>query len=330
MYASASIRDDIRYGYAVGRVRVLDGRLLSRGTFERLLDAPDLREQKRVLADTHVGRYLEGVESANDVERALDASLGDLYDDFLDSAGLPTAVVEYFRIPNDYANLRVTLKARALGRTAAGTLSALGSVPPEAFTGDGTALPKTLRDVLTQWDGDDDAPAADDVEVAVDRALFSALAAAARASKVRLLTDLTELRINLANARLLIRSRAKSLTPAEVLSRLIPDGSRALEALAATAPRMSAEELATAIARTRAVVGMSEEDLADIERFDVAADTLVAGRMEGARRAPGGAEPVLAYVLRREAEVLLLRTAVAGRLSGLDREIIRARVKERI
>ena len=75
--ATTRIRDDVRYGYAVGRVRVLEGRLLQRPTFERLLDAPDLREQKRILAETHVGRYLESVESAEDVERGLAYQVGD-------------------------------------------------------------------------------------------------------------------------------------------------------------------------------------------------------------------------------------------------------------
>ena len=96
MPAATRIRDDIRYGYAVGRVRVLEGKLLSRGTFERLLDAADLREQKRVLAETHVGRYLESAETAADVERALEASLADLYDEFLARADLPASVVTYF------------------------------------------------------------------------------------------------------------------------------------------------------------------------------------------------------------------------------------------
>ena len=151
MSATVRIRDDIRYGYAVGRVRVLDGRLLSRTTFERLLDAPDLREQKRILAETHVGRYLEGAETAGEVERALDASLADLYDEFLLHADLPAAVVAYFRLPYDYANLRAALKARVLG-IAAGELSALGSAPPEAFASDGSGLPEEMRELLVRWD----------------------------------------------------------------------------------------------------------------------------------------------------------------------------------
>lgn len=330
MAATTRIRDDIRYGFAVGRVRVLEGRLLSRATFERLLDAPDLREQKRILAETHVGRYLEGVETADEVERALNASLADLYEEFLERADLPAAVVAFFQVPHDYANLRSALKARVLGVSAESMLTPLGSVPPEAFGGDGAMLPEAMRDLLTTWDGAEEPPALDDLEALADRAMFAALAEAARASKVRFLRDLATLRINLANARLLIRARAKSLTPAEVQARLVEGGARALEALISAVSRMSAAELAVAIVDTRVLGRMSEADLTDIERFDVMADALVAERMLAARHAPGGAEPVLAYVLGREAEVLLLRTAVVGRLAGLDRESVRTRLKERI
>lgn len=323
------IRDDIRYGYAVGRVRVLEGRLLARSTFERLLDAPDLREQKRILAETHVGRYLEGAETATHVERALDASLADLYEEFLERADLPPAVVSFFRLPHDYANLRSALKARVLG-VETGEMSPLGSVPSEAFAGDGTGLPDELRDLLTMWDGAEEPPDLDDVETVVDHAMFSALSAAARTSKVRFLRDLATLRIDLANVRLLVRARAKGLRAFDVESRLVPGGSDVLAALASGIQTMSSADLATALAGTRLLGRATEADLSDVERFDMMADSLLAEKMQEARHAPGGAEPVLAYVLGREAEALLLRTAVVGRLAGLDPESVRARLKERI
>ena len=329
MYGMPGIRDDIRYGYAVGRVRVLGSRMLSRATFERLLDAPDLREQKRVLAETHVGRYLEGAETAADVEQALAASLTDLYDEFLLRAGLPDAVVTFFRLPHDYGNLRAALKARLLGMEAS-ELSPLGSLPADAYSGDGASLPEELRGLLTMYDEAEEAPALDDVEAGIDRAMFGALAAAAKASKVPFLRELATLRIDLANARLLIRARAKGLRPAAVGARIIPGGSKKLAAIADDLSGMAAADLADAILKTRALGRAHEADLVDVERFDMMADSLVAERMLAARRAPGGAEPVLAYVLGREAETMLLRTAVVGRLAGLDRESVRARLKERI
>lgn len=330
MAYATHIRDDIRYGFAVGRVRVLEGRLLPRATFERLLDAPDLTEQKRILAETHVGRYLESAESAEGVERALEASLADLYDEFLEQADLPAAVVRYFQLPHDFANLRAAVKARVLGIPQGGLLSGLGSIPAESFLTSGSELPEPFDELLTAWDGAEEPPSLDDVEVAIDRALFGALSAAARESGVRFLYELTALRIDVANSRVLLRARAKSLPVAEVSHHLLDGGTRALVALGAGASRMSAEELAIAIVKTRALGRTTEDDLADLARFDLVSDALVAERTLAARRAPGGAEPVLAYVLAREAEVLALRALVVGRLAGLDRELVRSRLKGRL
>jgi V/A-type H+-transporting ATPase subunit C len=329
MPASTRIRDDIRYGYAVGRVRVLDGKLLSRATFERLLDAPDLKEQKRVLAETHVGRYLEGADSAEQVERALETSLADLYDDFLEGAALPAAVVRYFQIPHDFANLRAALKARVLGIPADGLLSGLGSVPADSFERAGE-LPDEFAELIGAWDEAEEAPALDGVELEVDRALFAALADAARESRVRFLRELTALRVDVANARVLLRARAKAMPAPEVTRRMLPGGTPALAALATGASKMTADELATAIVKTRALGRTTEDDFADLERFDLVGDSLVAERMLAARRAAGGAEPVLAYVLAREAEVLVLRALLVGRLSGLGAETVRARMRERL
>ncbi len=321
-----STRDDIRYGFAVGRVRVLQARLLSRSVYERLIDAPDFAEQRRVLSETAFGRYLEHAETAEDVERALEASLGDLYDEFLLEAGLPDAVVRYFRLPYDYRNLRTALKPRVLGMKAP-HLSALGAVEPAAFLGSGEDLPGDLGALLTAWDEADQAPSLAELETAVDRALFKALAAEAKRSRVTFLRELTVLRIDLAVIRVLLRANSKRVAPALVRESLPVGGTPALLGRAEDIGRMDAEELAEAIVAMRAVPGLEVSDLTDLERYDLVAAGLEAARMVSARMVPSGPEPVLAYVLAREAEVVALRIALVGRLSGLDRDAVRERLR---
>lgn len=321
-----SVRDDIRYGFAVGRVRVLQARLLSRSVYERLIDAPDFVEQQRVLSETAFGRYLEHAATAGDVERALDVSLGDLYDEFLLGAGLPEAVVRYFRLPYDYRNLRTALKTRVLDMMPPDP-SSLGTIDPAAFAGSGEGLPEEMGALFTAWDDDDDTPPLEEIETAVDRALFAALVAEAKRSRVPFLRELTELRIDLAVIRVLLRANSKRLAPAALERSLIEGGTPSLAALAGGAGRMDAEELAEAIIATHAVPGLDVADLTSLERYDLAAASLEAARMVEARMAPSGPEPVLAYVLGREAEVVALRVALVGRLVGLDRDAVRERLR---
>lgn len=326
MAGLTSTRDDIKYGFAVGRVRVLQAKLLSRSVYERLIDAPDFAEQRRVLSETAFGRYLEHAQTAEDVERALDASLGDLYGEFLLEAGLPEAVVRFFRLPYDYRNLRAALKSRVLG-AASPVLSALGTVEPSAFAGSGEELPAEMAAILTAWDEAEEQPLLADLETVVDHALFDALAGEAKRSRVAFLRELMTLRIDLATIRVLLRANAKRLPAAAVRAALIDGGTKRLRDLAAEVGRMDAEELAEAIIGTRAVAGLEIRDLLDLDRYDLVAAALEARRMASARMAPSGAEPVLAYVLARESEVVALRTVLVGRLVGLDREVVRERLR---
>lgn len=326
MAGLTSTRDDIKYGFAVGRVRVLQAKLLSRSVFERLIDAPDFAEQRRVLSETAFGRYLEHAQTAEDVERALDASLGDLYGEFLLEAGLPEAVVRFFRLPYDYRNLRAALKTRALG-VGPPALSALGTVELSAFSGAGEGLPGEMAAILTAWDEAEEQPLLADLEAEVDHALFEALAGEAKRSRVVFLRELITLRIDLATIRVLLRANAKRLPAAAVRAALIDGGTKRLRDLAAEVGRMDAEELAEAIIGARAVAGLEIRDLLDLDRYDLVAGALEAQRMASARMAPSGAEPVLAYVLAREGEVVALRTVLVGRLVGLDREAVRERLR---
>lgn len=274
MAGLTSTRDDIKYGFAVGRVRVLQAKLLSRSVFERLIDAPDFAEQRRVLSETAFGRYLEHAQTAEDVERALDASLGDLYGEFLLEAGLPEAVVRFFRLPYDYRNLRAALKTRVLG-VGSPALSALGTVESSAFSGSGEGLPGEMAAVLTAWDEAEEQPLLADLEAEVDHALFEALAGEAKRSRVVFLRELITLRIDLATIRVLLRANAKRLPAAAVRAALIDGGTKRLRDLAAGVGRMDAEELAEAIIGARAVAGLEIRDLLDLDRYD-----LVAGAFE--------------------------------------------------
>jgi vacuolar-type H+-ATPase subunit C/Vma6 len=201
-------RDSIRYGFAVGKVRVLETRVFGHGTYERLIDAGTFAEQRRILSDTVYGRYLEGAETAAAVERGLTRALDDFYG-FLDEASLPPAVVRFFRSRHDFANLKGALKARLLAIPAEGLLVELGTVPVEAFERDLAQLPAPLgplaEELLAVPQNSRDAEVREidlaDVDAAVDRAMFAELRVLARESRSAFLRGLAALQIDIANVR---------------------------------------------------------------------------------------------------------------------------------
>ena len=317
--------DSIRYGFAVGRVMVLRARLLGRAAYERLLDAPTLAEQRRVLSETHFGRFLEGAVTASDVERGVDESLRDLYQEFLDRAELPAPVVAYFRSPYDFGALKGALKARVLGAPPETAAVPLGTLAPEMFEAP-EAAPDPFGAAAREVLGADESLAADEVDAVVDRAMFSELTRLARASKVLFLVRLAAGEADAANAKVLLRCAIAGRTPAAARAALVPggkwDASRAADLV--TRP----EDLAEAVAIAGVLPGASASDMLDLANIDPMVDAAIAHLARDASRMPPGPEPVLAYVLARRAEAITVRSVLVGRMAGLPRDVIAGRLRE--
>jgi len=164
-------RDALRYGFAVGKVRVLETRMLDRAAFERLLDAPTLAEQRRVLSETVYGRYIEHAQTAEDLERGLDEALDGFYG-YLDEAALPHEVVSFFRVRYDFANLKATIKARLFDAPLEDMIVVHGTLPAESFAGALDELPEPYGALASDL-ADVDEP--EEIDVRVDAAMYQEL-----------------------------------------------------------------------------------------------------------------------------------------------------------
>jgi vacuolar-type H+-ATPase subunit C/Vma6 len=314
-----------KYGFATGRVMVLRTRLLGHAAYERLLDAPTFDDQRRVLTETRFGRFLDNVHSASDVEVAVEESLRDLYDDFLHHAGLPDSVVSFFETPYDFSALKSSLRSRLLGVRIAPASVTLGALPPEAFESP-DALPGALgavaREVLTAGSG----IGAEAIDAAVDAALYAELARLAKESRIGLLERLLARQADAANAKVLLRCAVAGRSADDARAMLVPGGT--WDARKAAAHVNSPAALAEAILHSRVLSAGAAGDLLDLERLDVVVDAATASLEREAARGPIGPEPVLAYVLQRCAEAVMVRAVLVGRLAGLPRDLVASRVRE--
>lgn len=314
-------RDSLRYGYAVGKVRVLETRALDRPAVERLLDARDFAEQKRLLSETPYARYLEDATTAEEVERALEDALDGFYR-FLDEAALPPAVVTFFRIRYDYANLKAALKAELVGVSTSGLLMEHGTVPSAMFTGSLAELPEPFASVAAGVILD---AGAAEIDAAIDVRYFAALLDTAREARSSYLADVARLAIDLANAKILMRGALAGSSAEENAERLIDGGTvprEKLRGFAASSPR----EIAESLVRVPGLKGLRAGEIVDPALLDPATDALVTAALRRGRREAAGPEPVIAYVMGREAEVRTLRVLLLGTLTGIDENTLRVRV----
>lgn len=326
-----SNRDALRYGFAVGKVRVLATQIFGRSTYERLVDAPDFHEQKRILSDTFYGRFIEGAETAAEVEAALEEAL-DAHYAFLEESSLPEAVVRFVRERHDFINLKSALKARVIGVPLESPPSSLGTLDPQSFEGDLEALPEPYGGVATTVlrGGSDETLDATGISHTVDQAMFARLGELARESGSDALARMAETVVDIANIKTLARARHADLDRETAETMMFEGGTVAPNRLLKLY-ESPVEDLASGL---RTVLGgelapvCEAECFADLGRLDVMVDDAFVRALRPARVVPAGAEPVIAYAFAREMEVAALRTALIGKLSGVSEQTLRSRLRE--
>lgn len=330
MTGIATIRGSLEFGFATGRVRACETRLLGRSHLERLLDADSLEEQIRILSESVYGGYLDDVSGIEDIESALRRASADLLGRFLGSANLPVHVVRFLGTLEDYDELRGLLKAEALGLAPGTFLGGLGTVSAEELAAG--RLPACLASALGVIRGktllDDATFAVDRIDQAVDAEMYRALFRQAKAARSGFLSRMAEIMVDVANVKALVRAKARGLPPDTLAEGFIAGGSLAKETLAG-AYRYSAEEAAAFLTRSGVFSKADPEALFDPARFDVVADTVIARRArEEAMLVAAGPEPVFAYFFLRRAEIAIVRTLLCGMIAGVPRELLRTRLRD--
>ncbi len=322
-------RDGMRYGFAVGKVRVLATRLFDRLALERLIDAPSYHEQRRILSETPYGRFLEHARTAAEVDEALDRALDSVYA-FLDEAGLPEAVQRFFRVRFDYTNLKAALKAEALGVSVDDLLVDHGMVPREVFAGPLDKLPQPYCQLAEQLEAsapeephDTDLMA---IDIAVDKAFHADLHDIADATKSGFLKQLAVRLSDLANLKTIVRARNAEVSASRLAEMVVGGGSMDVQDFVALYKLPLAEMLA-ALDRRLSLKGMPLTSAEGMGDLDVIVDNAVIETIKRAKRAEPGPEDVIAYVRARESEVQVLRVALLGKMAGLDSATLHRRMR---
>lgn len=322
-------RDGLRYGFAVGKVRVLSARLLDRSALERLVDAPSFHEQKRILSDTPYGRFLEQARTPAEVDEALNRALDSAYA-FLGEAGLPLPIQRFFRVRHDYTNLKAALKADALGVGLDDLLVDHGTLPRELFSGPLDRLPEPLGALARELSPEvADARADVDlmaIDAAVDRAFHVELHAIADEARSSFLKDLAVRLSDVANLKTMVRAQHAGVSASRLADMLVADGSMSSRDLL-TAYRLPRAELLSTLDRRLRLRGAPLASADGVDDLDVIADNVIVDTIKRAKHSEPGPDDIVEYVRARESEVQVLRVALLGKLAGLDSAALHRRMR---
>lgn len=322
------------YGYAVARIRAMEPLLLDQSVYQRLLDADGADGALKVLGETAYGKAMEGAKAGGRYDAALEAELLSTFGE-LEAFVPDKALVDIFRLPYDFHNVKVVLKsifnARGGGKKRWDLMTALGTIPTEQLSvsiesEDYSFLPYGLSTVIPQciaaWDQNHDIV---EVERMLDSLMFATMLKFAETTGIPGVTAWIRARIDAENVRNLLRLRRFGYEAADA-ERFMHKGG--------VIPMM---DLASLIAEpfenwsrmvSRSPIGDALAEVQDDGNFDrlivdveKALDDCCQAMLHKARYSPSAPENVLAYLWGKEQEMKNIRTIMvlkSGEQAGDD------------
>lgn len=324
---------DTDFLHASSRLKVIEKKLLTRRQLLQMIDAQTIEEAYKIANDAGIGANIP----VEEYERALQENLRETYR-FLDTLSGETGVLDLFRYEYDALNLKILIKAHAMGRDASGQLVDLGMVPAAVLCEELREMDfERLHPLLAEAAAEATDTLArtrdpQQVDLIVDRALMAATLRKAGEYDNAFLHKIVRCRIDLVNLRSLVRAKKMDRDIAFLRQILIPGGS------------LEAGEMETAfLGGSDAVVGYIEATpygawlepaLADIRgggslsAFERLCDNYLVHILHDTRWIPFGIELVIAHLLAKESEIKAVRTVLASRMAGVAPELIKERLRE--
>ena len=323
-----SHRKDTDYLSVSARVRAMENRLLTRDRMDRMIDAADDGEARKVLAEC-------GYPEGGSLDQALAAARADVFRD-MESAVPDRRLVEIFQLKYDYHNAKTLLKAAAMGRDPQPLLLAGGRYDPaelaegwrrEELRGCSSAFQTAMAQAKAVLEDSHDPQQAD---LILDRACYAEMELLARDLDSRFLQRYVRLLVDVANLRTAVRVHRMGREPEFLRQVLLPGGSVSEQSIAAARADALGELFAAGSLAQAAQLGakLAHPGAGAMTDFERACDDAVTAYLASERRVPFGEELVVGYLYAREAEFTAVRTIFAGRAAKLEGDVIRRRLRE--
>jgi V/A-type H+-transporting ATPase subunit C len=317
--------DVTRYGYAVGRVRVLETQMLNTQRVERLIEA-DFEGALNILDEIDMGEYLEGAKLAREVDADLTAFLRHVYTSLGEALPPDSYIMEFFLCRYDFHNLKALLKAAMEEKKPQGLLDGLGKLGLETLRRgieNPTELPSPYRETLEEAAGQ---ASPQELDTLVEKHYLAYRLFLAKREGSPFIIDFARASIDLANLKLVIRARLLSkdrefLEAAIVRGGFVPANN--LLDLYSDPPEMMAKKLEANIYYSKLLeIAESTDEVVRLTDFDRKSDDQLMDMVRGMKRISVGVEPIFAYLRSRENEVLLVRLILIAKLHRISPDAI--------
>jgi len=317
-----SHKKDTDYLGISARVRAMETRLLTRERLERMVDARDNGEALKVLAECGYGE-LNAADPAG-LERSLSAAREALFAEL--AATVPDGrMLDIFRLKYDYHNAKVLLKAKATGQQAKRLLVSGGRYDPEQPEQWGDFFRRAVEQAQACLDDTADPQQAD---LLLDKACFEEMGLLAKECGSDFLQGYVRLAIDTANLRSRVRCARLEKGPDFLKQVLIAGGNVSVDTLMRARQVGEPFRVGSLAEAAQMADELAKPGTGALTAFERECDNALMAYQDKARRTPFGEEVVAGYLFAREAELTAIRTVMAGRMAGLNGDVIRQRLRK--
>ena len=320
-----------QYPYAVGRVRVMETRLLDRPKLERLLEAKNEEDVWRSLAETP---YAGGANAGNHYEEEIifQNRRKEVSDFLLKFAG-EDPLVKVFLWRDDLHNLKVCVKAETMKKDLRHLFLETGyfsvSLIKTAWERKTNDLPFwILKAVSEARKGLEEKLTSQEIDLTLDRCYFEEATRIISAVGSPIYVEIWKKTIDTNNFRNLVRSRIMKLTATQWEKVYIPGGTysaRTFQQLLELDDEMLSQWM-----ENSTFAGLLKDDekiLNSLPRLEAAIDNYIYALWYEQKADPFMPSALIAYYLAVEQEVKMVRLILAAKRNGLSGEHLRERIR---
>ncbi len=324
------------YVFACARIRSNERYLLSRDKLNQMIEAKTLEDACKVLQDAQYGDEGEVIQPA-DYERALEKESDKLYA-LLQSLAPDAEEFKIFSYPFDYHNIKVLLKAEALGQDASGLLMNGGTLDPASMAvvvkeRNMMALSSHMKKAVEE-SVDTLARTKDPqcVDLICDRECYADILEVAEKSGSDFVLGYVRLLIDTINLKTFARCKRMN-QPWSFFETVYLEGGNISsntfvagydEPLQQFAARLTASALQTAADEG----GASFKDTGSFTSIEKLCDDALIHYAKDAKYISFGIEPLIGFAVGRQMEIKSVRIIMSGKTAGLSADLIRERVRE--
>ncbi len=325
--------DNWEYTFAAACARSLETQLLSHGTFMDMANAENFDAALELLSSTQYS-LSPANKSFADVENLLLERRSQVRKTFRDLVVDPK-VTELLEAREDFANMRLALRRKLVGKPLGADYSNDGSVPAEQFEAifeeeNYTPLPTHMQEAIEQavlaYYQDKDVR---QIDHALDRAQFEFKLKRAIEINSTFALELFRMQIDLTNIRTMLRLKFTESQVHDVfiegayidsdrLKHGLDIGHEALAQLFFATPYFDIVEAGAAYLNTNNSFLKLEQKCEDH----------LMGFLKTTSQITAGLQPTIAYLLRAEQEIRTMRLILTAKKNGLDTKLILDRLGE--